>query len=113
MRRAKIAAEALAIVTRALEAGHGQAKVKAIEAESIANNNVGNDALLGRHCLGEMDEEKVTTPSTSTKLIQFLAGVGVGIGAGLLIAPSTGKQMRDRLFRKVTHTLSKEPEGSS
>ena len=38
---------------------------------------------------------------TLRNLLAFAAGVGVGIGAGMLLAPSSGSELRDNITDKV------------
>ena len=35
--------------------------------------------------------------------ISFAAGVGLGIGAGMLLAPASGRETRDSIRKKVRH----------
>jgi hypothetical protein len=40
---------------------------------------------------------------TLRSAISFAAGVGLGIGAGMLLAPASGKETRDSIREKVGH----------
>jgi hypothetical protein len=40
-------------------------------------------------------------PSTSRNVLMFAAGVGLGIGAGLLLAPASGEEIRGQIGEKV------------
>ena len=37
----------------------------------------------------------------SKGLLKFIAGVGIGVGAGMLLAPKTGKELRKDLQKKI------------
>jgi gas vesicle protein len=41
-------------------------------------------------------------PSASTKALQFIAGLGVGVGVGLLFAPWSGKRLREKLLESTS-----------
>jgi hypothetical protein len=40
---------------------------------------------------------------TLRSAISFAAGVGLGIGAGMLLAPASGRETRDSIRKKVRH----------
>ena len=43
-------------------------------------------------------------PSAGTRALQFMAGLGIGIGAGLLFAPWSGKRLREKMLKAATAT---------
>jgi len=40
-------------------------------------------------------------------LVKFLAGIGLGIGAGMLLAPKSGEELRKDLMKKINELLEK------
>jgi hypothetical protein len=59
-----------------------------------------NDAASRARSMGNAAAERlqVKTPA-STRAVQFLAGIGIGLAAGILFTPSAGKETRERLMR--------------
>ena len=43
-------------------------------------------------------------------LFKFIAGLGVGVGAGMLLAPKTGEELRKDLMKKINELLEKAKE---
>ena len=43
-------------------------------------------------------------------LFKFIAGVGIGVGAGMLLAPKTGEELRKDLKKKIDELLKKAKE---
>ncbi len=43
-------------------------------------------------------------------LFKLLAGVGIGVGAGMLLAPKTGEELRKDLKKKIDELLDKAKE---
>ena len=43
-------------------------------------------------------------------LIKFIAGVGIGVGAGMLLAPKKGEELRKDLKKKIDELLNKAKE---
>lgn len=46
----------------------------------------------------------------SKGLLKFIAGVGIGVGAGMLLAPKTGKELRKDLQKKINELVDKAKE---
>lgn len=47
---------------------------------------------------------------TVRNIVSFAAGIGVGVAAGLLLAPSSGAELRDTISDKV-HTIGDKVRG--
>jgi hypothetical protein len=59
------------------------------------SNRVSSMTERGRKAIyGEEDH-------TLRSLLSFAAGVGLGVGAGLLFAPASGEELRDSVLEKV------------
>mgnify|MGYP001634091207 FL=1 len=43
-------------------------------------------------------------------LFKFIAGVGIGVGAGMLLAPKKGEELRKDLKKKIDELLNKAKE---
>ena len=43
-------------------------------------------------------------------LFKFVAGIGLGVGAGMLFAPKTGEELRKDLSKKINELLEKAKE---
>ncbi len=43
-------------------------------------------------------------------MLKFLAGVGIGVGAGMLLAPKKGEELRKELSEKINELLEKAKE---
>ena len=43
-------------------------------------------------------------------LFKFLAGLGLGIGAGMLLAPKSGEELRKDLMKKINELIDKAKE---
>ena len=43
-------------------------------------------------------------------LLKFVAGVGIGVGAGMLLAPKKGEELRKDLKKKIDELLQKAKE---
>ena len=48
--------------------------------------------------------------SRNNGLLKFLAGVGIGVGAGMLLAPKKGEELRKELMEKINELLNKAKE---
>ena len=40
-------------------------------------------------------------------LLKFVAGLGIGVGAGMLLAPKSGEELRKDLMKKINELLEK------
>ncbi len=40
-------------------------------------------------------------------LLKFIAGLGIGVGAGMLLAPKSGEELRKDLMKKINELLEK------
>lgn len=43
-------------------------------------------------------------------LLKFIAGLGIGVGAGMLLAPKSGEELRKDLMKKINELLEKAKE---
>lgn len=43
-------------------------------------------------------------------LFKFIAGLGIGVGAGMLLAPKSGEELRKDLMKKINELLEKAKE---
>ena len=43
-------------------------------------------------------------------LLKFIAGLGIGVGAGMLLAPKSGEELRKDLMNKINELLEKAKE---
>lgn len=43
-------------------------------------------------------------------LFKFIAGLGIGVGAGMLLAPKSGEELRKDLMKKINELLEKTKE---
>ena len=43
-------------------------------------------------------------------LLKFIAGIGIGVGAGMLLAPKSGEELRKDLMKKINELLDKAKE---
>lgn len=68
--------------------------------ESFDQVDRASDRVSG---LVDRSREMISPPQDQLlrNVVTFAAGVGVGIGAGLLFAPSSGKEMRSSIREKV------------
>lgn len=91
--------EALTLASQLLDTARQKAKTVSNSAEQIAHD-LRTDAAARARDLGNAAAERLRpkTPA-STRAVQFLAGVGVGMAAGVLFTPSAGKEYRERLVR--------------
>ena len=113
MRGINTCAETLALASQLVNTVRQRAKSVSHEAERIAHD-FRNDAASRAESLGKSAAKHLRTKtSPSTRALQFLAGVGVGLAAGVLFTPSAGKETREKLFAKATHLVNKEPKASS
>ena len=48
--------------------------------------------------------------SKRTGLFGLLAGIGIGVGAGMLLAPKSGEELRKDLAKKLNELLDKAKE---
>ena len=112
MRGINTCAETLALASQLVNTVRQRAKSVSHEAERFAHD-FRNDAASRAENLGKAAAKMRTKTSPSTRALQFLAGVGVGLAAGVILAPSTGKEMRGRIFTKATRLVNKEPRASS
>jgi hypothetical protein len=113
MRGINTCAETLALANQLLNTARQRAKSVSREAERFAHD-FRNDAASRAESLGKTAAKHLRTKtSPSTRAIQFFAGVGVGLAAGVIFAPSTGKEIRERIRTKATRLANKEPEVSS
>ena len=108
MRGISMGVETLALATQLLETAPQRAKTVSREAERMVhdfcNNATSRVESVGK---GAAKQLRTGTPP-GTRAIQFLCGVGVGLAAGVLFTPSTGKQIRDKLFTKATRLVNSE-----
>ncbi len=106
-------AETLALASQLVNTVRQRAKSVSHEAERIAQD-FRNDAAWRAESLGKTAAKHLRTkPSSGKRALQFFAGAGVGLAAGLLLAPSTGKEIRGRIFTKATRLVNKEPRASN
>ena len=50
------------------------------------------------------------TMSRRHGLLKFIAGLGIGVGAGMLLAPKSGEELRKDLMKKINELLEKAKE---
>ncbi len=113
MRGINTCAETLALASQLVNTVRQQAKSVSHEAERFAHD-FRNDAASRAENLGKVAAKHLRTRhSSGNRALQFLAGMGVGLAAGVILAPSTGKEIRGRIFTKATHLVNKEPRASS
>lgn len=43
-------------------------------------------------------------------LLKFITGLGIGVGAGMLLAPKSGEELRKDLMKKINELLEKAKE---
>ena len=48
--------------------------------------------------------------SKKNGLLKFIAGLGIGVGAGMLLAPKSGEELRKDLMKKLNELLEKAKE---
>lgn len=64
-----------------------------------------HDAATGAEQLSQEVRERFHAgPSASTRALQFVIGLGVGVGAALLFSPLSGQQVREKLFNNTRHS---------
>ena len=112
MRGINTCAETLALANQLVNTVRQRAKAVSHEAERIADD-FRNDAASRAEALGKRAADRLRTkPSTGARALKFFAGVGVGLAAGVILAPSTGKEIRERLRTSATRLRTKEAEVS-
>ena len=50
-------------------------------------------------------------PSAGRRALQFVAGLGIGVGASLLFTPLSGKQVREKLLTSATGAAASSRNG--
>jgi hypothetical protein len=112
MRGINTCAETLALASQLVNTVRQRAKSVSHEAERFAHD-FRNDAASRAENLGKAAAKHLRTrPSSGKRALQFLAGMGVGIAAGVLFTPSAGIETREKLFAKASHLVNKEPKAS-
>ncbi len=105
-------AETLAMASQLVNSARQRAKSVSHEAERIAHD-FRNDAASRAESLGKSAAKQLRTRTApSTRAIQLLAGIGVGLAAGIIFAPSTGKEIRERIVTKANQLVNRGPEVS-
>jgi hypothetical protein len=103
MRAINMGAEAMTLAVQLVDSARQRAKSAGKEAERIVHD-FRNDAAYRAEALGKNAGDRLRPkPSTGTRVLQFFAGVGVGVAAGVLFSPPAGKETRERLFAKAEH----------
>jgi hypothetical protein len=106
-------AETLGLAAQLVETTRQRAKTVSNEAGRITNA-FRNDAASRVEGLGKSAAKRLRTrTSPGTRAIQFFCGVGLGLAAGVLFAPSTGKETREKLVTNATRLVNRAPEVSS
>lgn len=83
-----------------------QAKYVQKKAEHVARD-FRNEAAVGSERLGKAMRKRLQPDSSGGNgTLQFLIGVGIGVGAAFLLAPLSGKQMREKLRSTLSFTAS-------
>lgn len=107
MRAINMGAEAMTLAVQLVDSARQRAKTASKEAERIVHD-FRNDAACRAETLGRNAADRLRPkPSNGTRVLQFFAGVGVGVAAGVLFSPSAGKETRERLFAKAGHLMNK------
>ncbi len=113
MRGVNTAAEALTLAVQLVESARQRARNAGKGAERVVRD-FRNDAASRAEALGKTAAERLRTrPSTGTRALQFFTGIGLGIAAGVLFTPSTGKETRERLYAKATRLINRENYSSN
>jgi gas vesicle protein len=55
-------------------------------------------AVLAERLAKSAQDRLHPAPATGMNVLKFAAGFSVGVGAGILLAPMSGKQMREKLL---------------
>jgi hypothetical protein len=107
MRRINTAAEAMILVVQLVESARERARTAGKGAERMVHE-FRHDAADRAQALGKKGADRLRTkPSTGTRALQFFTGIGLGIAAGVLFTPSTGKETRERLYSKATQLMNR------
>jgi gas vesicle protein len=55
-------------------------------------------AVVAERLAKSAQDQLHPAPSTGMSVLKFVAGFSVGVGAGILLAPMSGKRMREKLL---------------
>ena len=97
-----MAAEGLELASELLGTIRKRTAIARKNAESAVSNLRDNTADVAEQLVDTVNEQLHRRRSAGTRAWQFAAGLGVGVGAGLLFAPMPGAKVRANLYKAVT-----------
>ncbi len=99
-----MAAEGLAVASEVVGTIRKRSAMARKSAEKAVSNLRDNTADVAEQLVDTVNEQLSMRPSAGTRAWQFAAGLGVGVGAGLLFAPMPGAKVRANLYKAVTRS---------
>lgn len=105
-----MAAEGLGLAAELLETIQGRAAAARKNAGRTVNDIRENAADAAQSIADNFDRQVRPRASAGSRVLQFVAGMGVGVGIALLFAPMPGSEARANLYKAVKKAREGEKE---